>query len=143
ALVLVAIVCYGLAVNVAVPLQQQYGPLAVTFRAQLGVLAMTAPFAVFGLGHSTFQWRSVGAVALLGAFGTGVAFVVLGALLVRGGVGRGAVAVYLVPVVAVAAGVLFRGEHVAAVSLLGVAFVLCGAALPGRAGSRQPTPAAR
>lgn len=143
ALVLVAIVCYGLAVNVAVPLQQRYGPLAVTFHAQLGALAMTAPFALFGLGDSTFAWRSVGAVALLGAFGTGLAFVILGMLVVRVGAARGAVAVYFVPVVAVAAGVLFRGEHVAAWSLVGVAFVLCGAALTGRAGARRPTPAAR
>jgi drug/metabolite transporter (DMT)-like permease len=141
-LVLLAITCYGLATNVSVPLQQRYGSLAVTFRSQLGAFAMTAPFALVGLGGSTFGWRSLGAVAALGAFGTGLAFVALGALLARVGGARASVAVYFVPVVAVLAGVFVHGEHVEAVSLVGMALVVCGAVLTGRAGVRQPTPAA-
>lgn len=136
ALVLLAVACYGLATNVSVPLQQAYGPLAVTFRAQLGALAMTAPFAAFGLGDSEGSWEGLAAVAALGALGTGIAFVALGALLARVGAARGSVAVYLVPVVAVLAGVVFRDEHVAALSLLGMVVVAAGAVLTSRAERR-------
>jgi drug/metabolite transporter (DMT)-like permease len=140
-LVLVAIACYGLATNISVPLQQQYGPLAVTFRSQLAALAMTVPFALFGLGGSTFSWQAMGAVAALGAFGTGLAFISLGALLGRVGAARASVAVYFVPVVAVIAGVVFRDEHVAALSLVGMVLVVAGAVLTGRATARQAIPA--
>jgi drug/metabolite transporter (DMT)-like permease len=140
-LVLLAIACYGLATNVSVPLQQQYGPLAVTFRSQLTAIVMTAPFALFGLGGSTFSWRSLGAVAALGAFGTGLAFVALGALLGRVGAARASVAVYFVPVVAIIAGVVFRDEHVAALSIAGMVLVVVGAVVTGRAGARQAIPA--
>jgi drug/metabolite transporter (DMT)-like permease len=140
-LVLLAITCYGVATNVSVPLQQQYGTLAVTFRSQLGALAMTAPFAIYGLGNSSFAWDSLAATAALGAFGTGLAFVAMGLLLARVGAARAAVAVYFVPVVAVIAGVVFRNEHVAALSLVGMALVVAGAILTGRAGSRAATPA--
>jgi drug/metabolite transporter (DMT)-like permease len=141
-LVLLAITCYGVATNVSVPLQQEYGTLAVTFRSQLAALAMTAPFALFGLGNSSFAWDSLAAVAALGAFGTGLAFVAMGLLLARVGAARAAVAVYFVPVVAVIAGVVFRDEHVAALSLVGMALVVCGAIVTGRAGTRRATPVA-
>jgi drug/metabolite transporter (DMT)-like permease len=136
-LVLLAVACYGLATNVSVPLQQRYGPLAVTFRSQLAAIVMTAPFAIVGIGGSTFSWGALAAVATLGAFGTGLAFVALGALLGRVGASRASVAVYFVPVVAVIAGVVFRDEHVAVLSLVGMAFVVVGAALTGR-GSARP-----
>ncbi len=138
ALVLVAITCYGLAANVSVPLQQRYGPVPVLLRAQLVALALTAPFGVAGLRRSTFDADALAAVAVLGALGTGLAFVALGALLARVGAARGAVAVYLVPVVAVAAGVAVRGEDVAPLSLLGTALVAAGAVLTSRA-ERRPT----
>ena len=133
-LVLLAVACYGAATNISVPLQQQYGPLAVTFRAQLGALAMTVPFGLFGLGGSDLSWRATAAVAALGTLGTGIAFVSLGALLARVGASRAAVAVYFVPVVAIVAGVLFRDEQVHALSLAGVVLVVAGAALTSRAG---------
>jgi drug/metabolite transporter (DMT)-like permease len=133
ALVLLAVACYGVAVNVAVPLQQQYGPLPVVFRSQLAALALTAPFATVGLGGSDFAWGSVVALGALGALGTGLAFVALGALTARVGAARGSVAVYFVPVVAVIAGVVARGERVALVSIFGMGLVVAGAALTSRA----------
>src|SRR5690606_3236896 len=44
ALVLTAVVLYGLAANLAVPLQQRYGALPVLLRSQLVALAVIAPF---------------------------------------------------------------------------------------------------
>jgi drug/metabolite transporter (DMT)-like permease len=138
-LVLLALLCYGLAANVSVPLQQEYGTLAVIFRAQLVALAMTAPFSVVGFTNSSFDWEATAAVVALGALGTGVAFVAMGALLVRVGAARASVAVYFVPVVAVVAGVLFRDEHVEVISLVGMVVVVVGALLTSRADRRQAT----
>jgi drug/metabolite transporter (DMT)-like permease len=143
ALVLVAVTCYGIAANVSVPLQQRYGALPVIFRSQLGALLVTLPFGLFGLAGSSFAWRSVGAVALLGIFGTGVAFVAMTTLLGRVGAARGSIAIYFVPVIAVVAGVVFRNEHVAALSLAGMVLVIGGAALTSRAESAPPTGAPR
>ena len=97
---------------------------------------MTAPFGIFGLGRSHFAWSAIAAVAALGALGTGVAFIAMGNLLVRVGAARGAVAIYFVPIVAVIAGVVFRDEHVAALSLAGMALVVVGALLTSRADRR-------
>lgn len=47
ALVMAAVVLYGLAANLAVPLQQRYGALPVLLRSQLAALVLVLPF---GLG---------------------------------------------------------------------------------------------
>jgi drug/metabolite transporter (DMT)-like permease len=132
ALVLVALVCYGIAANLAVPLQQRYGSLPVMFRVQLGALAMTAPFGLVGIGGSSFSWEATAAVVALGVFGTALAFVAMGTLLGRVGAARGSIAVYFVPVIALLAGVVFRDEHVAALSVVGMVLVIAGAALTSR-----------
>jgi len=132
-LVLLAVACYGMATNVSVPVQQTYGPLAVTFRSQLVALALTAPYALAGVPSSHFTPEAVGSLVVLGALGTGVAFVALGLLLARVGATRGTVGVYFTPLVAVAAGVIFLDEQVAVLSLAGVVLVLAGAWLVSRA----------
>jgi len=142
-LVLLAVACYGFSTNISVPLQQEYGAPAVTFRAQLGALVMTVPFAIFGLGGSEFEPDAFAAVAALGALGTGLAFIAMGTLLARVGASRASVAVYFVPVVAIIAGVIFRDEHVAALSLAGMVLVVAGAWLTSRAERRRPTRRAR
>jgi drug/metabolite transporter (DMT)-like permease len=136
-LVLCAVLCYGFAANVSVPLQQQYGTLPVIFHSQLFALLMTAPFGLAGIGRSSFGWNSLAAVVALGVLGTGVAFVAMGALLVRVGAARASVAVYFVPVVAVVAGVVFRDEHIATLSLAGMVLVVVGAMLTSRADRRH------
>jgi drug/metabolite transporter (DMT)-like permease len=132
ALVLLALLCYGLAANINVPLQQRYGALPVIFRVQLGALAMTAPFGILGFRGSTFSWDSTAAVAALGVFGTGVAFVAMSTLLGRVGAARGSIAIYFVPVISLIAGVVFRDEHVAALSIAGMVLVIVGAAIASR-----------
>jgi drug/metabolite transporter (DMT)-like permease len=54
ALVLLAVALYGLAVNLAVPLQQRYGGLPVLLRAQLAALVIVAPAGIAGIPASTF-----------------------------------------------------------------------------------------
>ncbi len=57
-LVLLAVLCYGVAVNIAVPLQQRYGALPVLLRAQLVALVLLAPAALVSLPNSEFAWSS-------------------------------------------------------------------------------------
>jgi drug/metabolite transporter (DMT)-like permease len=131
-LVLVAVACYGLAVNLAVPLQQRYGALPVLLRAQLAALLLLVPFGLGSLPGSRLAWGPALAMLPLGILGTGLAFVLMTTLVGRVGGPRGAVATYFIPVVAIALGVGFLGERVAPAALLGTALVLVGAWLTSR-----------
>jgi drug/metabolite transporter (DMT)-like permease len=137
ALVLVAVFCYGVGANVAVPLQQRYGALPVLLRALVVALVLVAPAGVAGIPGSELEMRPLAAMLPLGLLGTGWAYVAFALLLGRAGASRGAVAIYFTPVVAIVLGVLVRGEDVAAVSLIGVVLVIAGAWLT----SRRETPA--
>ncbi|MEZ5177816.1 MAG: DMT family transporter [Acidimicrobiales bacterium] len=133
-LVVLAMSSYGFATNLVVPLQQRYGTIPVIWRAQAVALVLTAPFGLVGLGGSRFQASSFAAVLVLGAVGTGYAFIAAGTLMGRVGATRGSVLAYLIPVVALVLGVVFRDETVAAISLVGLVLVLAGAFLCSRAG---------
>ena len=134
ALVLVAMMSYGIAGNMVVPLQQRYGALPTIWRAQLVALVLTAPYGLVGLPESSFEWKPVGAVIVLGALGTGLAFVAAGTLMGRVGATRGSIVAYLIPVVALALGVVLRDEHVELIAIGGSALVLVGAWLTSRPG---------
>jgi drug/metabolite transporter (DMT)-like permease len=131
-LVLAAVGCYGVAINIAAPLTQRYGSLPVMAR-MLGLATLwTAPFGVVGLAGSTFAWGSLVAMVALGAIGTGFAFVVMGRLVGRVGSSRASFATYLIPVVALALGAVFLDEVVEAISVAGIALVIGGAMLASR-----------
>jgi drug/metabolite transporter (DMT)-like permease len=137
-LVLLAVVLYGFAFNLAVPLQQRYGALPVLLRAQLVAAVAVAPFAAVGIPDSTWSWTSAAAMLALGAVGTGLAFAAMTSLVGRVGGPRGSVSVYLVPVVAILLGVVVLGEHVAPLALVGTALVILGAWLTSRRESSAP-----
>jgi drug/metabolite transporter (DMT)-like permease len=132
ALVVFAVLLYGLSVNLAVPLQQRYGALPVLLRAQLAALVLLVPFGLWSLPGSRLEWGAALAMLPLGILGTGLAFVLMTTLVGRVGGPRGAVATYFIPVVAIALGVVFLGERVAPAALLGTALVLAGAWLASR-----------
>jgi drug/metabolite transporter (DMT)-like permease len=131
-LVLLATACYGLAANQAVPLQQRYGSLPVILRTQLVALATVLPFGLAGLPGSRFTWPAAASMLALSVLGTGLAFVMMAALVGRAGAARGAVAIYFIPVVATIEGALFLNESVSPVAIAGVALVLLGAWLTSR-----------
>lgn len=132
ALIVLAVMLYGFSVNLAVPLQQRYGGLTVLLRAQLVAAVVVAPFGLAGLDESSFAWSSAIAMLPLGLLGTGLAYVAMTNLVGRAGAARGAVAIYFIPVVAIALGVTFRGERVSVLALIGTGLVLVGAALTSR-----------
>ncbi len=127
ALVFLAIVLYGLAANVAVPLQQRYGSLPVLLRAQLAALVVVVPFGLWSLPGSEWSLGPALAMLPLGVLGTALAFVLMATLVGRVGGPRGSVAIYFVPIVAIALGVLVRGEPIAPLAILGTGLVLAGA----------------
>ncbi|MEX1103590.1 MAG: DMT family transporter [Dehalococcoidia bacterium] len=125
-LVGLAVVLYGLAANLAVPLQQRYGALPIMLRAQLAALVVVVPMGILQLPGSRFAWQPVLAMLPLGVLGTGLAFSLMATLVGRVGGPRGSVAVYFVPIVAVVLGVLVRGEQAAPIALFGVVLVFVG-----------------
>lgn len=131
-MLMVAIVCYGVAINIAAPLQQRYGAVPVMARMLAFAAVWTAPFGLASVPGSRLAWSSLLAVAALGAVGTGLAFVLMGRLVGRVGSTRAAFAIYLVPVVALVLGVIVRHEDVVAIGVVGVVMVIAGAVLASR-----------
>lgn len=132
ALVILAVVLYGLSTNLAVPLQQKYGALPVLLNAQLAALVIVLPFGLIQIPGSTWAWSSALAMIPLGVLGTGLAFVLMATLVGRVGGPRGAVSIYFVPVVAIILGVIVRGDVVEPVAIGGAALVLVGAWITSR-----------
>jgi drug/metabolite transporter (DMT)-like permease len=131
-LVIIATTCYGIAINIAVPLQQKYGSLPVLLRAQLVALTVTIIPGIVAATNSEFSWAALGALIPLGCLGTGLAFVWLSNLIGRVGAARGSVTVYFVPVIAIVLGAVFLDENISPVSLLGTGLVIAGAFLTSR-----------
>lgn len=131
-LVLVATLCYGLATNLVVPLQLRYGSRVVMGRMLALATIWTLPFGLAGLADSSAAAGSIAAVTVLGVAGTGLAFLVMGTLVARVGSTRASFITYLVPVVALALGVLFQDDQVEPPALIGVVLVVAGAVLASR-----------
>ena len=132
ALVLCAATLYGFAFNIAAPLQSEYGALRVTRGAMVVAALALVPAAIIGAFDSSFGWSSLAAVIALGTLGTGVAFIWFTKLIGRVGPARASVSIYVVPIVAVALGAVFRDERVHIAALAGTAMVLAGAYLTSR-----------
>ena len=131
-LILIATICYGIAFNVATPLQQRYGSLPVMARILAIGAVLTAPLGLASIPGSSFAWSALAATATVGIFGTGVAFVLMGRLVGRVGPTRASIVGYLIPVVALVLGVLFRDDVVGPIAIVGVALVVAGAYLTSR-----------
>lgn len=132
ALVVLATMCYGVAVNIAGPLQQRYG--SVNLMAKMLALAtvFTAPYGLWEIGDARWEAGPVIAVSVLGVLGTGIAFALMGTLVGSVGPTRASFITYLVPVVALGLGVAFRDDHVTPVQIGGIALVIAGALLASR-----------
>ena len=132
-LVLGATVCYGFAVNLAAPLQQRYGSLPLMSRMLALATFWTLPYGLWDIGDATWEAGPLVAVLVLGVFGTGIAFAIMGSLVGRVGSTRASFITYLIPVVALALGVTFRDDTVAPLAVIGIVLVIGGALLASRA----------
>jgi drug/metabolite transporter (DMT)-like permease len=104
----------------------------VILRTQAVALATVLPFGLAAIPGSRLTLPTAASMLALGVLGTGVAFVMMAALVGRAGAARGAVAIYFIPVVATIEGALFLNESVHPLALAGVALVLMGAWLTSR-----------
>lgn len=132
ALALTAASMYGLAATLVTPLQHRYGSIVVLHRGLRAALIFVTPFAVVGLGESSFSVPAVLAMLPLGILGTALAFIAITTLIGSVGAPRGSVAVYLVPLVAIFLGTTFLGEAVHPIAFAGALLVVVGAWLTSR-----------
>ena len=132
-MVLGATVCYGFAVNLASPLQAKYGPINI-MSAVLGLATLQVlPFGLFSLGGNEWSAGPIIAVTFLGAIGTGVAYWIMATLVGRVGGVRASFITYLIPVVSLALGVVFRDDAVTALAIVGAVITVGGAFVASRA----------
>ncbi len=136
-LVLGALTLYGVALNVAAPLQRQFGALPVLWRAEFVAVVLLAPMGLYSLGNSDFAWRPFAAVVVLGVFGTALAHYAIATLAGRIGSTRASASLYLMPAVSLFLGVVLRDENVAVLAIIGSAIAVVGALVLGR--SRRNT----
>lgn len=140
-LMLIVILAFGVGTNLAVPLVQRYGAIPVMFQAQVLSAIVVLPLGLTGLNDSSFAWDSALSVVALGTLSGGAALIAMSLLGSRVGAPRANIAVYFVPIVAIALGVLVRNESVEPIAAVGIAFVLLGAAFASRADARTGSPA--
>ena len=137
AMIVAAVTSYGVAINLARPLQLRSGALPVVWRTLGVATALTAPLGLPAVLEADWTPRAVFAMVMLGAFGTAIANVIMTVATGRLGATRASATVFLIPVVALGLGVVVRDERVAALSIVGAAVCLAGAWLI------RPRPAAR
>ena len=130
--VVVAVSCYGLAANVAGPLQRKYGSLAVLSRVLAIATIITTPFGIFGLSRSEWSAAAILANLAVGIGGTGLAYAAAATLNGRVGAVRMSIVTYLIPVVASLLGVLLLGEALGGLEVAGAVILIAGAWLTSR-----------
>jgi drug/metabolite transporter (DMT)-like permease len=132
AMVIAAVASYGIAINIARPLQQQHGALPVIWRAQAIAVLLTAPMGIPDVLNARWEWWPVLSLVALGALGTGVAYVLAAIVAGRMGAPVASAIAFLIPPVALLLGVVARGERVAVVSAIGSAVCIAGAVIMQR-----------
>lgn len=131
-LIVLATLGYAVSLNMVPPLQRKYGSLPLMARIEWVALPMVIPFGLVGIGPSEFAWPSLLAVAAVGILGTGLAFILMGTLAGSVGATRASFLTYLIPVVALFLGVVFRDEIVSPIAIIGSLLVILGAVLASR-----------
>jgi drug/metabolite transporter (DMT)-like permease len=106
--------------------------------AAAGLLILATPFG--GLADPTWRPDAVAALILLGAVGTGVAYVINYRIITDDGPVLASTVTYLLPVVAVVLGALVLAEPITVQLTVGVVVVLAGVALTRRTRSRTEEP---
>lgn len=126
-MILAALVSYGVALNLASPLQQRNGALPVVLRAQLVAMVLVAPIGMRDVLHVKWAPGPLAALLALGVLSTGIAFAIMSVSAGRFGAARASSAAFLIPAEALLLGVIFRNEHVSWISIVGGAVCITGA----------------
>ncbi len=134
-LVILAVACYGVAANIAGPLQRRYGSPAVLLRVLVVATVATTPWGLVGLAGSDFAWSAAASNVAVGVGGTGIAYVAAASLIGRVGPVRMSAVTYVVPVVAAVLGIAVLGETLGVVQVSGALVLVAGAWLTTRSGN--------
>jgi drug/metabolite transporter (DMT)-like permease len=129
---LAATCCYAFTSIMSREMQVKYGTLTVLLWQELFALAFSLPLGIPAFADSDFAWSALLALFVLGAMGTGLAYVLYGMLMVRAGAVRGVIGVFFTPIVATVLGLVFRDEKVTVLAVIGMCVVICGAWLTSR-----------
>ena len=128
-LIVAALISYGIALNVARPLQQRNGAVPVVWRALGVALILTAPLGLPEIVDGHWTLRPALAMLGLGAGGTAIATILTATAAGRMGATKASATAFLIPVVALILGVVIRHETVTMISLVGAGICLLGAAI--------------
>lgn len=129
---LAATCCYAFTSILSREMQMKYGTLTVLLWQEMFALLFALPLGVPAFFNSTFSWSALFALMVLGAFGTGFAYVMYGKLMVRAGAVRGVIGVFFTPIVATILGLVFRDEKVSLLAVVGMCVVIVGAYFTSR-----------
>lgn len=135
---LFATCCYAFTSILSREMQVKYGTLTVLLWQELFALLFSLPLGIPAFADSDFAWSALLSLMVLGALGTGLAYVLYGMLMVRAGAVRGVIGVFFTPIVATFLGVIFRDEKVTVLAVIGMLVVICGAWLTSRPDTAVP-----
>jgi drug/metabolite transporter (DMT)-like permease len=127
ALLIIALLSYAVAINIARPLQSTYSPATLMLHVELVACVISLPLGIWGATRSTFSWPALSALALLGVLGTGFAFVLFALLSKRTGAVRSMIPTYFTPIVGTILGKVFNNEPILWLSVVGMLIVIVGA----------------
>lgn len=141
--VVLAALCYAIGSTISSRALGATEPLVIAAGSAVVATLVVAPFGATHLPTAVPGWKECASVATLGIIGTGIAYMILFALIRSAGPSRTILVTYLIPGIAVLYGVLLLGESLRIVSLAGLALILLGVGLASRARPtmRGPTPA--
>lgn len=121
--------CYAVSVLYAGRTVRDVPPLQLSI-GQLGLAAvLIAPLGLAQLPSAMPDAGTIGAVAALGALGSGIAYLLYFTIIASAGASRAILVTYLVPAFALVYGAVFLDESVSGRSVLGLGLVLGGTAL--------------
>ena len=141
-LVFAALIAYGISINLARPLQMEYGALPVLARTLGLAVVLTAPLGLPDVLRA--HWTPVPLLSLiaLGSLGTGVAYVLSTTAAGRLGAARASSTIFISAPVALLLGAIVLGERVDAVSIVGAVVCILGAMIirrePAQTGPSRP-----
>jgi len=131
-LIFLATCCYGVAINLAPPLQAKYGAIVLMSNV-LGIATLlVTPFAFRNLADNSWGVLPLVSVFVLGSIGTGIAYWIMTTLVGRVGSLRASFITYLIPIVSLGLGVAIRNDTVSVLALIGAPITLVGAFLASR-----------
>ncbi len=132
----IALICYAVAANLVRPMQRKYGSLAPMLWMAVIAAVLSLPYGAVGLVRGGIDLEALGALLMLGAMGTGVAFALYGVLLTRAGTVRGMIGIFFTPIVGTILGVAVRGDSLHAAAVVGMGIVIVGAVMVSRPEAR-------